>query len=84
MYQDHKNRILNELAKFDNKIELFRKNGTAIKQELQRLHIVASQKKNFIEEYFVGLIERLDEQYREKRERIEGKEDKNLQEIEFL
>jgi NAD+--asparagine ADP-ribosyltransferase len=32
----------------------------------------------------VGLIERLDEEYREKRERIEAKEDENLQEIEFL
>jgi len=48
IYQDHKNRILNELAKFDNKIELFRKNGVLIKQELSRLHIAASQKKNFI------------------------------------
>lgn len=56
VYQDHKNRILNELAKFDNKIELFRKNGALIKQELQRLHITASQKKNYIEEYFVSLI----------------------------
>ncbi len=32
----------------------------------------------------MGLIERLDEEYREKRERIEAKEDENLQEIEFL
>ena len=56
VYQDHKNRILNELAKFDNKIELFRKNSVLIKQELQRLHITANQKKNYIEEYFVSLI----------------------------
>lgn len=48
VYQENKNKILNELAKFDNKIELFRKNGTTIKQELQRLHVQASQKKNFI------------------------------------
>ena len=60
IYQENKNKILNELAKFDNKIELFRKNGHLIKQDLQKLHIQASQKKNFIEEYFVGLIERLD------------------------
>ena len=32
VYQDHKNKILNELAKFDNKIEIFRKNGIMIKQ----------------------------------------------------
>jgi hypothetical protein len=49
------------LAKFDNKIELFRKNGLAIKQEMQRLLLQMGQKKNFIEEYFVSLIERLDE-----------------------
>ena len=43
-----------------------------------------SQKKNFIEEYFVGLIERIDDEYKEKKERIEGRYDENLQEIEFL
>ena len=42
------------------------------------------QKKNFIEEYFVTLIERLDEEYREKKERIETQHDENQQEIEFL
>jgi chaperonin cofactor prefoldin len=56
IYQENKNKILNELAKFDNKIEVFRKNGSVIKQDLQRLHVQLSQKKNFIEEYFVGLI----------------------------
>ena len=60
VYQENKNKILNELAKFDNKIELFRKNGLLIKQEVQKLHVQVSQKKNFIEEYFVGLIERID------------------------
>jgi hypothetical protein len=44
------------LAKFDNKIELFRKNGIQIKQEMQKLLAQVSQKKNFIEEYFVTLI----------------------------
>lgn len=61
VYQENKNKILNELAKFDNKIELFRKNGSLIKQEMQKLLLQVSQKKNFIEEYFVTLIERLDE-----------------------
>ena len=54
---------------------MFRKNGAQIKQELQKLHVQVSQKKNFIEEYFVGLIERIDEEYKEKKERIEGKFD---------
>jgi hypothetical protein len=31
VYQENKNKILNELAKFDNKIELFRKNGVFVK-----------------------------------------------------
>jgi hypothetical protein len=84
IYQENKNKILNELAKFDNKIEVFRKNGSVIKQDLQRLHVQLSQKKNFIEEYFVGLIERLEEEHREHKDRIEGKYDENLQEIEFL
>jgi metal-dependent hydrolase (beta-lactamase superfamily II) len=84
VYQENKNKILNELAKFDNKIELFRKNGVLIKQELQKLHVQVSQKKSFIEEYFVGLIERIDEEYKDKKERVEGRYDENLQEIEFL
>jgi len=56
VYQENKNKILNELAKFDNKIELFRRNGFLIKQEMQRLLLQMGQKKNFIEEYFVTLI----------------------------
>jgi hypothetical protein len=56
IYQENKNSILNELAKFDNKIELFRKNGYLIKQELQKLLMQVGQKKNFIEEYFITLI----------------------------
>jgi dsDNA-specific endonuclease/ATPase MutS2 len=84
VYQENKNKILNELAKFDNKIELFRKNGASIKQEMQKLHQQVSQKKNFIEEYFVTLIERLDDEYKEKKEKVEAKYDENVQEIEFL
>ena len=72
------------MAKFDNKIELFRKNGHLIKGELQRLLLQVGQKKNFIEEYFVTLIERLDEEYKERKEQIEAKHDENQQEIEFL
>ena len=60
---------------------MFRKNGALIKQELQKLHVQVSQKKNFIEEYFVSLIEKIDEEYKEKKERIEGRFDENLQEI---
>ena len=70
VYQENKNKILNELAKFDNKIELFRKNGVFVKNELQKLASQVSQKKNFIEEYFVTLIERLDEEYKDKKEKI--------------
>lgn len=81
MYQENKNKILNELAKFDNKIELFRKNGFLIKQEMQRLLLQMGQKKNFIEEYFVTLIERLDEEYKDKKEKVEAKFDENVQEI---
>ena len=43
-----------------------------------------SQKKNYIEEYFVTLIERIDEEYKEKKERVEMKYDEHVQEIEFL
>jgi hypothetical protein len=46
--------------------------------------VQVSQKKSFIEEYFVGLIERIDDEYKEKKDRIEGRFDENLQEIEFL
>jgi len=48
---------------------------------MQKLLMQVSQKKNFIEEYFVTLIERLDEEYKEKKEKIEAKFDENNQEI---
>lgn len=44
-----------------------------IKQDLQRLHLQASQKKNKIEEHFVGLIERLEEEYHDRKGRVEVK-----------
>ena len=59
MYQQSKNKILNELARFDNKIETYRKTGYFIKVEMQKLIMQIGQKKSFIEEYFVSTIERL-------------------------
>lgn len=81
IYQENKNKILNELAKFDNKIELFRKNAYFIKMEMQKLMMQIGQKKSFIEEYFIALIERLDEEYKEKKEKVEAKYDENVQQI---
>ena len=73
VYQHNKNRILNELARFDNKIETYRKNGYFIKVEMQKLLIQMGQKKSFIEEYFVNTIERLEEEFKDKQEKISEK-----------
>jgi len=48
IYLDNKNKILNELAKFDQKIESYRKKGFFIKLETQKLMIQIGQKKSFI------------------------------------
>ncbi len=42
---------------------------------MQKLLLQVSQKKNFIEEYFVTLIERLDDEYKDKKEKVEAKYD---------
>lgn len=81
VYQENKNKILNELAKLDNKIELFRKHAAAIKQEMHSLQMHHSHKKNFIQEYILTLLERLDEEYSEKKEKVDAKYDENVQEI---
>lgn len=75
MYQENKSRILGELAKLDGKIELFRKHAAAIKQEMHTLQLHHSNKKSFIQEYLLTLLERLDEEYAEKKEKIDARYD---------
>lgn len=49
IYQDNKNKILNELARFDQRIDSYRKNGYQIKFEMQKLVAQIGQRKSFIE-----------------------------------
>lgn len=56
--------MLNELARFDQKIEGFRKNGYQIKFEMQKLVAQIGLRKSFIEEYFVAILERLEEEFK--------------------
>jgi hypothetical protein len=58
------------LARFDLKIENFRKNGYQIKLEMQKLVVQIGQRKGFIEEFFVAILEKLEEEFKEKQERI--------------
>lgn len=44
---------------------------------MQKLVMQIGQRKNFIEEYFVAIIERLEEEFKDKQEKIAEKYDSN-------
>ncbi len=72
------------MAKFDQKIESYRKKGFYIKLETQKLMIQIGQKKSFIEEYFLGLMERLEDEFRDKKLKLENEHEDNSHEIDLL
>lgn len=51
---------------------------------MQKLVINIGNKKNIIEEYFLGIIERLEDEFKEKQEKVTEKYEANTKEIEFL
>lgn len=48
---------------------------------MNNLQMHHTHKKNFIQDYILALLERLDEEYSEKKERVDAKYDENVQEI---